>query len=244
MKSSDGRWVLTFNGEIYNHLDIRRNLQRTWRGHSDTETLIEAISEWGVERTVKRLNGIFAFAALDRLEQRIYLARDPFGIKPVYYTNEGGGLKFASEIRGLRSLSGQQYAIDHQSLQTFLSLRFVPSPYTLLAGLMRLAPGHILTFDISTDEQSIGCYVTPTTSTFSGDLDEATAQYQSHVFAAVKRQLMSDVPVGVLLSGGIDWLSSPPWQLNRASKHLVLLSVMRIRQPRAKSTMPPTPRGF
>lgn len=204
MNSADGRWVLTFNGEIYNHLDIRRGLARSWRGHSDTETLVESICEWGVERTVQRLNGIFAFAALDRLEQKLYLVRDPFGIKPLYYTNIDGGFGFASEIRALCALTGQHHAVDRQSLQTFLSLRFVPSPNTLLAGVMRLAPGHILTYSMPTRHAELACYVAPTTATFTGSFDDAVDQYRGRVATAVRRQLLSDVPVGILLSGGID----------------------------------------
>lgn len=204
MNSADGRWVLTFNGEIYNHLDIRRDLARSWRGHSDTETLVEAISQWGVERTVQRLNGIFAFAALDRLEQELYLVRDPFGIKPLYYTNLEDGLGFASEIRALLALTGQHHDVDRQSLQTFLSLRFVPSPNTLLAGVMRLAPGHILTYSMRARQTKFSCYVAPTASTFTGSFDEAVDGYRDRVVTAVQRQLLSDVPVGVLLSGGID----------------------------------------
>jgi asparagine synthase (glutamine-hydrolysing) len=204
MHSADGRWVVTFNGEIYNHLDLRRDLARTWRGHSDTETLVEAISEWGLQRTVERLNGIFAFAALDRLEREIHLARDPFGIKPLYYTSQGGGFGFSSEIGALCAMTGQKHGLDHQSLQTFLSLRFVPSPHTLLSGVMRLAPGHILNHRIATGSETTTCYVSPTATTFNGTFADAVALYKERLATSIRRQLLSDVPVGTLLSGGID----------------------------------------
>jgi asparagine synthase (glutamine-hydrolysing) len=204
MASADGRWLVTFNGEIYNHHDLRRELARRWRGHSDTETLIEAISEWGVEATVRRLNGIFAFAALDRVANKLYLARDPFGVKPLYYAETANGFGFSSEIRGLSVMTAQRFAIDRQSLGTFLSLRFVPSPYTLLSGLMRLAPGHVLCRSITGGKQETTCYVEPAHQLFAGSLDEAVNRYQEGVATAVRRQLLSDVPVGVLLSGGID----------------------------------------
>lgn len=204
MASADGRWLITFNGEIYNHLDLRRDLSRAWRGHSDTETLIEAISQWGVKATVRRLNGIFAFGALDRSEGRLYLVRDPFGVKPVYFASSSDGLAFSSEIRALASLTGQRFEIDRRSLGTFLSLRFVPSPETLLAGVRRLPPGHILCRDMHGDREEMQCYIEPCRSTFGGSLDEAVVEYEKRVAAAVSRQLLSDVPVGVLLSGGID----------------------------------------
>jgi asparagine synthase (glutamine-hydrolysing) len=204
MSSADARWLITFNGEIYNHLELRRELSRTWRGHSDTETLVEAISEWGVDATARRLNGIFAFGALDREKGKLYLVRDPFGVKPLYYAKTADGLGFSSEIRSLSIVSARRFAIDRESLSTFLSLRFVPSPNTLLEGLMRLAPGHILCRPVAGDQISVTCYVEPARATFAGSLDEAVDRYQDGVATAVRRQLLSDVPVGVLLSGGID----------------------------------------
>jgi len=204
MVSADGRWLITFNGEIYNHLELRNGLSRIWRGHSDTETLIEAISQWGVDATVTRLNGIFAFAALDRLQGRLYLVRDPFGVKPLYYTEDARSFGFSSEIRSLATMTAQRYAIDRRSLSTFLSLRFVPSPNTLLSGVMRLPPGHVLVRSIASGAQELKCYVKPTVASFSGSFGDAVDHYQQALAMAVRRQLLSDVPVGVLLSGGID----------------------------------------
>jgi asparagine synthase (glutamine-hydrolysing) len=204
MHSADGRWVVTFNGEIYNHLDLRHRLARSWRGHSDTETLVEAIAEWGFEAAVRQLNGIFAVAALDRHARTIWLARDPFGIKPLYYTSAGGRFAFASEIRGLRAMTGRRHGLDRSSLLTFLGLRFVPSPHTLLSGVMRLAPGHLLSCRIAGGAESTHCYVSPTAATFDGTLADAVATYKERLATAVRRQLLSDVPVGTLLSGGID----------------------------------------
>jgi asparagine synthase (glutamine-hydrolysing) len=100
MSSRDERWCVTFNGEIYNHLELRRELQGPWRGHSDTETLVEAIAAWGIEEATKRFNGMFAFAAVDRRDGLLWLARDPFGIKPLYFARSNV-FSFASEIRGL-----------------------------------------------------------------------------------------------------------------------------------------------
>ncbi|MCV2422814.1 asparagine synthase (glutamine-hydrolyzing) [Paucibacter sp. DJ2R-2] len=204
MVSVDRRWLLTFNGEIYNHQDLRAELSRSWRGHSDTETLVEAISQWGVEATVKRLNGIFAFAVLDQLKRELYLIRDPFGVKPLYFAQTPKGFGFASEIRSLCAVTEQRFEVDAESLATFLSLRFVPSPNTLLAGVQRLPPGHIHCVPVDGGATSVTRYIEPSSARFAGGLEEAAAAYQVGVAQAVKRQMLSDVPVGVLLSGGID----------------------------------------
>jgi len=106
MRSHDGRWWVTFNGEIYNHLELRKELQVAWRGHSDTETLVECLSAWGLERTLPRLNGMFAFGALDVIAEKLYLVRDPFGVKPLYYAlADDGGLAFSSEVKALLPLA-------------------------------------------------------------------------------------------------------------------------------------------
>ncbi len=127
MQSRDGRWWLTFNGEIYNYLQLRRKLSVPLRGHSDTETLLELIAVQGVEKTLSELNGMFAFAVLDTLENHLYLARDPFGIKPLYYHHHGGRFAFASEARVLRQLLPKT-GIDPDGLRQFLTLRYVPFP--------------------------------------------------------------------------------------------------------------------
>lgn len=205
MNSSDGRWWITFNGEIYNHLEIRSDLEGPFRGHSDTETLVNAIAAWGIDRTLARLNGMFAFAALDTRERALYLTRDPCGIKPLYYTLlPGGGILFSSEVRVLRQFSGSPFELDEESLQTFLTLRYVPSPRTLWRGICRLPPGSVLQFDLRERKYAVCRYIESQTTPFTGSREEAIECYRHVLTKAVKRQLLSDVPVGVLLSGGID----------------------------------------
>jgi len=203
MTSRDGRWTVTFNGEIYNHLALRELLPGPFRGHSDTETLVEALSAWGVEPALRRLNGMFAFAAWEHGPHRLWLARDPFGIKPLYLAERDGSLAFASEVRGLRALGVGAGEVDPQALQTFLALRFVPSPDTLYAGVRRLPAGHVLRWEAATGSTTTA-WARPTTERFTGSFDDAVDAYLDEVRAAVHRQLLSDVPVGVLLSGGID----------------------------------------
>lgn len=204
MQSKDGRWWVTFNGEIYNHLDLRKTLQCTFRGHSDTETLVELIAAHGIEKTLPQLNGMFAFAALDTHQGKLYLARDPFGIKPLYYAEKENTFSFSSEVRALKELGIGGDGIDTNAVQLFMTLRYTPSPKTLWNGIKRLAPGHTLCFDIASKKTINNAYISGVTKHFSGSLDDAVDAYRQELQAAINRQLLSDVPVGVLLSGGID----------------------------------------
>ena len=204
MRSQDGRWWVNFNGEIYNHGDLRKSLNVAWRGHSDTETLVEALAAWGLPTTLARLNGMFAFAAVDVEAGHAYLCRDPFGIKPVYYTQSEKSFCFSSEIKSLVRITGRQYPVDPAALQTFLSLRFVPSPYTLLAGIQRIPAGHFLSIDVKSMGTELQRYIEPESRRFSGSLDDAVDEYHGLMSTAVNRNMLSDVPVGIFLSGGVD----------------------------------------
>ncbi len=204
MQSRDGRWWITFNGEIYNHLDLRNQLTGSCRGHSDTETLIEIIATQGISKVLPKLNGMYAFAALDTLEGKLYLARDPFGIKPLYYYRLGKTFAFASEVRILKALGISDGWVDEEALQLFLTLRYVPSPKTLWHTVNRLQPGHVLCVNIESGDTDLQRYTNPVSTRFSGTLEDATNVYRGELHKAIKRQLLSDVPVGVLLSGGID----------------------------------------
>ncbi|WP_421865989.1 asparagine synthase (glutamine-hydrolyzing) [Motiliproteus sp.] len=208
MQSKDGRWWLTFNGEIYNHLSLRSTLVEPFKGHSDTETLVELISAHGIYKALADLNGMFAFAAFDTLENKLYLARDPYGIKPLYYSESQECFAFSSEVRALKRISsdlgGAQPNVSISGLQQFLTLRYVPSPLTLWDGIKRLPPGHVMCVDVSSRKSNTRPYVQPQSTRFRGSFDEAVSVYQQKLFDAVSRQLLSDVPVGVLLSGGID----------------------------------------
>jgi len=205
MSSQDCRWWITYNGEIYNHLQLRSQLAIDFKGHSDTETLVEYIASFGIEAALSAINGMFAFAALDTREEKLYLIRDPFGIKPLYYTRTAqDGLAFASEIKSLQKLVQTENRASAEALQTFLTLRYVPSPDTLLSGIKRLSPGHSLSFDLASGSISIRCYVEPTRERFNGTVQDAVDTYHGLLQETVRRQLLSDVPVGILLSGGID----------------------------------------
>lgn len=204
MKSHDDRWWVTFNGEIYNHLDLRTPLNVAFRGHSDTETLVELIAAFGIDAVLPQLNGMFAFAALDTVEKKLYLVRDPFGIKPLYYAHTGNGLFFASEIKALLKTKCVQPLLNTQSLQDFLSLRYTPSPHTLWQNIQRLRPGNVYEFDLIKKKPIISYYIQPNVCSFEGSLSDAVSEYQNCLERAIDRQMISDVPVGILLSGGID----------------------------------------
>ncbi len=155
MHSPSDRYVIAFNGEIYNHLEIRAELEtlgavtQAWRGHSDTETLLAAIEHWGLELALQRAVGMFAFALWDQREQALHLARDRFGEKPLYYGWVGQGLDralaFGSELKALRAYPGFQGAVCRQSLAQYLRFNYVPSPRSIYTGIYKLPPGCLLT---------------------------------------------------------------------------------------------------
>jgi asparagine synthase (glutamine-hydrolysing) len=204
MVSQCGRYRLIFNGEVYNHAEIRASLKfRSFRGHSDTETLLYALIERGAE-ALRSFNGIFSLAFLDENEQRLFLARDPFGVKPLYYRFSANKLQFGSELKPL--LAMQSAEVDTASLAELLRLRYLPSPDTLFKDIRRLRPGHFLDVNLRGDNirsQENRFLVTPPAET---DMSFAEAQkvYGELFEQAVERQLMADVEVGVLLSGGVD----------------------------------------
>lgn len=204
MVSPDGNYVLVFNGEIYNHADLRQELQfRDWRGHSDTETLLHFLMEKGMGE-LHRLNGIFAFAFYDRIQKKIVLARDQFGVKPLYFAKEAERFVFASEIRPITQMV--PVALDEEALEVLLTLRYVPSPYTLYKGVHKLRPGHYCVLDLRqgcTVEEPVP-YVRAVGPCRHIGFEQAVEQYGQQFESAIRRQLMGDVDMGILLSGGVD----------------------------------------
>lgn len=206
MMTADKRRIIIFNGEIYNHLDLRRKLSDVcFRGHSDTETILYYLDRYGIEG-ISHFNGIFSFAFLDIEKAKLVICRDYFGVKPLYYAYISGKFLFSSELKPIQSLI--QDSVEVSNIATLLRLRYSPSPYTLFRHIHKVRPGHIVTVDLNTGYPVVATesysykmsIQVDTPATFSDAVDE----YGDLLEQAVCRQLMSDVEVGILLSGGID----------------------------------------
>lgn len=221
MLSSCGRYTLVFNGEIYNHLNLRHELENAgcefaWRGHSDTETLLAGMSVWGVQGTLGRLNGMFAFALWDSAEKALFLARDRMGEKPLYWGWCDKVLLFGSELKALKAHPSFNAEIDRNALTLLLRHCYIPAPYSIYQGIQKLMPGHFVQIPLQGDvarskdaqpeaywqinqavEQGLA-------NPFTGSPDEAVDLLESQLSASIGEQMLSDVPLGAFLSGGVD----------------------------------------
>lgn len=230
MLSACGRFVIAFNGEIYNHLDIRGELQSVgaapiWRGHSDTETLLAGIVHWGLDETLKRAKGMFALALWDRKARRLCLARDRIGEKPLYWGWAGPTLVFGSELKALRRHPGFPKDVCRDALAQYLRFAYVPAPRSIHPGVYKIEPGCILEIEgIAPDSPprkpmrpgdkfgslSIRRYWSLNETIEDGarrrftDEQEAISELEATLRRAVGRQMVADVPLGAFLSGGID----------------------------------------
>jgi asparagine synthase (glutamine-hydrolysing) len=215
MFSADGRLVIVFNGEIYNYEAIRSELDkdatRAWRGHSDTEVLLEAIGRWGVSGALGRCVGMFAFALWDRKNRTLTLARDRIGEKPLYYARLGNCFAFASELKALRVLPQWSQDIDRSSLALLIRHGYVPAPYTIFRGVYKVRPGQIMTLTEGAAEPRVETYWSAAAvaqqgfrSPFTGTRDDAVDELDRLLRQSLKGQMMADVPLGAFLSGGID----------------------------------------
>ncbi|CAM3342062.1 asparagine synthase (glutamine-hydrolyzing) [Aequorivita lipolytica] len=206
MMSSCGNYAIIFNGEIYNHMQLREKLLETeFKGHSDTETVLYYLKKFGID-AVKDFNGIFGFSFLDISARKIFLARDIFGVKPLYYLVRGESLVFSSEIRTIKNIENQTLSIDEDNLATLLKLRYLPSPLTLYAQINKIKPGHYISVDLENPHFDIieKYFVKPQKKQNIPIGYPIVEMYGKYLDEAVKRQLMADVEVGILLSGGID----------------------------------------
>jgi asparagine synthase (glutamine-hydrolysing) len=213
MASSCGRFVTSYNGEIYNADELRSELRavgRKFRGHSDTEVIVEGAAVWGVPETIERMIGMFAIALWDRRDRVLYLIRDRLGIKPLYWAEFDGRLLFGSELKALRADRSWTPELDRDALLSFLRFGYVPAPDTIYCGVHKLPPGTILRASADSPPS-----VTPywslqdiagqgQSARFSGGEDEAADALDVLLRDAVGRRMVADVPLGAFLSGGID----------------------------------------
>lgn len=211
MTSSDGRHVIVYNGEVYNAEELRRELPAlAWRGHSDTEVILEACARWGVEATARRLIGMFAFALWDRQERALWLVRDRLGIKPLYWTLRRGVFAFGSELKALHGHPDLALAVDPAAVAAYCRFGYVPAPHSIYRGVQKLMPGHVLRLSRGGEIATSAFWsledVVREACAAREDLDEATAadRLEALLRDAVGRRMIADVPLGAFLSGGID----------------------------------------
>ena len=216
MISPCGRFVLVFNGEIYNHPELRADLEREgghfdWRGHSDTETLLAALRHWGLEKTLQQVNGMFAFALWDSNEKTLFLARDRMGEKPLYYGHSGGCFLFGSELKSIKAHPHWQAEIDRNALSLFMRHNTVPSPWSIYQGIKKLPPAHYVVIrDAGSQVSEAHCYWNLAEIAGKGaassnkDALELTDELELLLRDAVHSRMAADVPLGAFLSGGFD----------------------------------------
>lgn len=211
MQDAGGGLCIVFNGEIYNFADLREELTakgQAFRTHSDTEVILAAYREWGTD-CVSRFNGMFAFALYDSRRRQLFLARDRAGEKPLFYAPAQGVLRFASELKGLMADPALPRRIDPEALDCYLAMGFVPGERSILQGVKKLPPAHALVFDLSNGQSRLWRYwqlPEPNAAAAHDQADEAGLldELEALLENAVRRQLVADVPVGILLSGGVD----------------------------------------
>ena len=204
MTTCDLQSEIVFNGEVYNHLDFRKDInQKKFLGHSDTESVLYALHEKG-SRAIELFNGIFAFSFLDKKRNKLILARDPFGVKPLYYFFDGKKFLFSSELKFItKHIPNKE--ISNESLYTFLKLRYNPSPQTLFKNVFKVKPGHFMELDLNSMQLSDQkLYASIPENEIKMTEADALMLYEEKLLKAVERQLMSDVPISILLSGGVD----------------------------------------
>ncbi|MGD9859930.1 MAG: asparagine synthase (glutamine-hydrolyzing) [Marinobacterium sp.] len=218
MASACDRFVITFNGEIYNHLELRAQLESqnsalAWRGHSDTETLLACFSSWGIEKTLRATVGMFALALWDKKEQQLTLARDRLGEKPLYWGWCSDTLLFGSELKALKAHPDFNAEVDRGALSLLLRHNYIPAPYTIYQGIEKLPAGQY----VQIKKGQLRADVQPKTywqlnqaierglaNPFSGTDTQATDLLEQTISQAVSGQMLADVPLGAFLSGGVD----------------------------------------
>ncbi len=210
MSNADETLWITFNGEIYNFIELRRELEEEgceFKSQADTEVILRLYEREGTD-CLKRLNGMFAFAILDRKQKKVVLARDHFGIKPLYYYRSGDKFVFASEIKGILASGIYSPDINWQGFYDYFTYLYVPCPQTIFAGIHQLPPAHFLEFDLKSKQTGMSRYWSLQPRSESNghgpSYEESKSKLRELLTQSVKRQMISDVPLGMFLSGGVD----------------------------------------
>ena len=208
MSDKRGHLQIILNGELYNYRDIRKQLEELghrFRSASDTEVLLQAYAEWGTD-CLRRMNGMFAFAVYDSRERRLFIARDRAGEKPLFYHRGNGSLSFASELKALMVQPAFSRVLNVEALDHYVAYGYVPGDMCLLEGVRKLPPAHALTYSVDTDDLRVWRYwgLPEPCDNDNADSDQLVQELDNLIEDAVRLQMVADVPVGVLLSGGID----------------------------------------
>ncbi len=218
MRSHDGQLVITFNGEIYNFAELKKELASyPFKTHSDTEVILAAYQTWGIG-AFARMRGMFAFALYDERERELILVRDRLGKKPLYWSLTGGTLVFGSELKALLAHPATPRTLDHRSLAHYLAREYVPTPRTIYAGIQKLPPGSLLRYKGGSTH--IEPFWNPAIGASTLDEESAVARLDSLLENATKERMVADVPLGVFLSGGID-SSTVAYYAAQASKQKI-----------------------
>ncbi|MER9920048.1 MULTISPECIES: asparagine synthase (glutamine-hydrolyzing) [unclassified Mesorhizobium] len=216
MISHTGRYVIVFNGEIYNHGEMRAHLDQqfgvhAWRGHSDTEVLLVAIEELGTKKALELAAGMFAFGVWDRRERTLVLGRDRVGEKPLYYGRVGKAFAFASELSAFQPLPDWRPEIDRNALALMMRHNYIPAPYSIYQSIRKLRPGHLLVLSDPMNEPRVENYWRASDvaaqgrrEPFLGSSEEVVDEVERHLRRSLEGQMIADVPLGAFLSGGID----------------------------------------
>src|SRR5690606_22251575 len=216
MTSASGRFTISYNGEIYNFRELRAELEPAgypFRGHSDTEVLLAGFERWGIEATLRRAEGMFAFGLWDRDRRKLILARDRVGKKPLYFGCNGGHFFFASELKALAAHPAFVREIDRDALGLFIRYGWMPRPFSIWRGIRQLTPGCFATIDPHAAHEPIeevpfwsarAVAEEGIATPFTGSLEQAAMELEHLLQDAVARRMVADVPLGALLSGGID----------------------------------------
>lgn len=210
MTSPDGRFTICYNGEVFNHLDIRTEIgDYAFKSHCDTETILAAVSRWGIHKSLDKFIGMFAFALWDNVTQKLFLVRDRLGIKPLYYGRMGNGWLFGSELKALRCHPSYSPSISRDALTLFFRYNYVPSPYCIFQDTLKVAPGQMVTIDASGVERhqwwsARSVWQAGIDSPYTGSAQAGVNALETLLLDAVARRMLSDVPIGAFLSGGID----------------------------------------
>jgi len=206
MISNSGRWVIVFNGEIYNYKDLKKHLSYDFKTNSDTEVILAYIENYGIESFIDKCNGMFAIALYDQITGMLYLIRDRLGVKPLYYTIENDHFIFSSEIKGILGSGLVTPKFNEDAIDEYLGNRYVRAPYTFFKNIFQVEPGSIIAIDKDLRMSKSIYWDLPSEFNYDNSFDETTIaeEFKDELIKAIERRLISDVPLGTYLSGGVD----------------------------------------